>query len=64
MHELDDLYGSCKLGEACICMQPKRRTIPIEFPEWLGRFCYNWQPLEGELFNALRKAHNKADVKG
>jgi hypothetical protein len=60
MNELDeyslDLYGECKLGLECSCIQPIKRTSPIEFPLWLGRICPNWQPLKGEYLAALRKA--------
>lgn len=44
-----DNYGLCKL-DVCICIQPIKRTSPVEFPPWLGRLCPNWQP-SGALTN-------------
>lgn len=49
-----DVYGSCSLGEACKCIQPIKRTSPIQFPPWLGRGCLYWQPqMPEQLLKAL-----------
>jgi hypothetical protein len=59
-----DHYGSCQLGEKCSCIQPIKRTSPIEFPPWLGRLCLYWQPASKDQLDAIRKAYNKKDAPG
>lgn len=61
MDKLENLYGSCKLDYKCLCLQPIKRTSPIQFPLWLGRLCPNWQPDLGAI-NAIREIYNKTDV--
>ena len=50
---LADYYGSCELGEGCLCNQPIKRTSPIESRPWLGRGCIHWK---SEIPEALLKA--------
>jgi hypothetical protein len=40
-----DTYGECSMGLECSCIQPIKKTSPVEFPTWLGRYCPNWKPL-------------------
>lgn len=52
--DLLDIYGTCSMDERCKCIQPIKRTSPIEFPQWLGRLCPHWQPnIPNELKRAL-----------
>jgi len=42
-------YGTCKLGNLCICLKPNR--------DWLGTICPHWQPIEADSWEALQKAY-------
>lgn len=52
-----DYYGLCRLGNDCNCIQPIKRTSPIETPEWIGRMCSNWMPAGAIDYEQLNLVH-------
>ena len=60
-----DTYGTCDRESDCYWGKDKQgKYNGCLQVGWRGRDCLHWHPIEGELLDAIRKAHNAANVKG
>lgn len=61
LDHLKDIYGACTMGVSCKCLQPVKRTSPLQMPLWLGRYCPHWKP---DVPAALLKALEVKNAEG